>query len=70
MDGSSQAQGGGAGIIIRTLDEPANVQGIKISFVVSNNKSAYEVVILGLRVAKCLSISSIELLCDSQLLAS
>ena len=63
-NGSSWAQGG-IGIVLRTHDELAIAQEIKLSFVVSNNGAEYEVVILELKVVKCLSIASIELQCDS-----
>ena len=69
-NGSSQAQGEGARIVLRTLDGPIVVQAIKLAFTISNNEAKYEAVILGLRVAKRLSIAAIELQCDSQLVAS
>ena len=69
-NGSSQAQGEGARIVLRTLDGPIVVQEIKLAFTISNNEAKYEAVILGLRVAKCLSIVAIELQCHSQLVAS
>ena len=70
IDGFSQAQGRGVGIILRTLDGTAIAQAIKLDFVVSNNEAEYEEVILGLKVAKSLSIAAIELRCNSQLVAS
>ena len=69
-DGSSRAQGGGVGIIPRTHNGPAIAQTIKLAFIVSNNEVEYEAVILGLRVAKSLSITIIELRYDSQLVTS
>ena len=38
-NGSSQAQGGGAGIVLRTPDGPTLAQAIKFAFIVSNNKA-------------------------------
>ena len=70
MDGSSRAQGGGAGIVLRASDGRVIAQAIKLDFVVSNNEAEYEVVILRLKVVKSLSIANIELRCDSQLVAS
>ena len=66
MDGSSWDQGGGVGIVLRTPGGLTIAQAIKLAFIVFNN----EALILGLRVAKCLSIENIELWCDSQLVAS
>ena len=70
MDGSSQAQGGSAGIVLKTSDGLAIEQAIKLDFVVSSNEVEDEAAILGLRVAKSLSIATIELRCDSQLVAT
>ena len=69
-DGSSRAESGGVGIVMRTLDRSAITQAIKLDFAVSNNEAEYKAVILGLRVAKSLSIETIELRCDSQLVSS
>ena len=69
-DGSSRAQGGGAGIILKSSKGPIGVQAIKLAFTVSNNEAKYEAVILGLMVTKYLSIENIDLWCDSQLVAA
>ena len=69
-DWSSQAQCGGAGIILNSSEGPAIAQAIKLAFTFSNNEVEYEAVILGLTVAKYLSIADIELWCDSQLVAA
>ena len=39
MNGSSRAQGGGAGIVLRTLDGLTLAQAIKFAFIVSNNEA-------------------------------
>ena len=62
---SSQAQGGGAGIILKSFDGPTIAQAIKLAFIVSNNEAEYEAIILGLTVEKYLSIADIDLRCDS-----
>ena len=69
-DRASRAQGGGAGIVLRTPHELAIVQVNKFDFAFSNNEAEYEVVILGLRVAKSLSLAAIEHRCHSRLVAS
>ena len=66
---SSQAQGGGFGVVLRAPDGPTITQVIRLAFTLSNNKAEYEAAILGLRVAKCLSIAAIKPQCDSQLVA-
>ena len=60
-DGSFQAQDRGVRIVLRTLEGPMIAYVIKLAFFVSNNEAEYEVVILGLRVARHLSIAAIEL---------
>ena len=45
-------------------------QAVKLSFSISNNEVKYEVVLLGLRVARALFVTSLKLQCDSQLTAS
>ena len=64
-NGSSQAQGGGVGIILKSSDGLAVSQAIKLAFILANNEAEYEAVILGLTVAKYLSIADIELRRDS-----
>ena len=68
-DGSSRAQGKGAGIILKSSDRPTIAQAIKLAFTISNNETEYKAVILGLTVAKYLSIVDIDLWSDSQLVA-
>ena len=45
-------------------------QTVKFAFLAFNNEVKYEVVLLGLRLAKELSVKNLELWCDSQLVAS
>ena len=68
-DGSSRAQGGGAGIILKSSNELTIAQAIKLVFTVSNNETEYEAIILGLTVVEYLSIENIDIRCDSQLVA-
>ena len=48
-------------MVLRTPEGPTIAQAVKLAFVVSNNEAKYEAVILGLRVAKQLSIAVLEL---------
>ena len=45
-------------------------QAVKFPFVASNNEAEYEAVLFGLRLAKELFVTNLELRCDSQLVAS
>ena len=69
-EGSSRAQGGGTDIVLRTPEGSTIAKAVKLKFSIFNNEAEYEVVLLGLRVAKQLSIVALELQCDSQLVAS
>ena len=48
-------------MVLRSLEGSTIPQAVKLAFVVSNNVAEYEVVLLGLRVAKEISITIIEL---------
>ena len=52
---------------MKSFDGPVVAQVIKLTFTISNNEAEYEAVILGLTVAKYLSIANKDLRCDSQL---
>ena len=57
-------------MVPRTQEGSTIAQAVKIAFTISNNEVEYEAVLLRLRVAKKLSITTLELQCDSQLVAS
>ena len=57
-------------MVLQTSDGVSIAQAIKFAFAASNNEAKYEAVLLGLRQAKELSITNLELRCDSQLVAS
>ena len=53
-DGSSKAVGGGAGMVLQSLEGLLVAQTVKFSFLISNNMTQYEAVLLGLRAARVL----------------
>ena len=55
---------------ITIFEGPTHRQAVKFSFFILNNEVKYEVVLLDLQVAKALSVTSLELRCDSQFMAS
>ena len=57
-------------MVLQFLEGLLVAQVINILVPISNNKVGYEVVLLDLQVAKALSITCLDLRCDSQLLAS
>ncbi|XP_072061946.1 uncharacterized protein [Arachis hypogaea] len=68
VDGSSNPQGCGAGIIVN--DSHGNVieHSLNFSFKASNNQSEYEALIAGLRLAADLNITELKVYCDSLLI--
>ena len=69
-DGSSKAVGGGAGMVLLSPEGLSIAQAVKFAFTTSNNEAGYEAMLLGLRLAKELSVVNLELRCDSQFVAS
>ena len=63
IDGSSAARE--VGMVLQYLEGLSIAQAVKFLFSISNNEAEYEVVLLGLRVAKELSVMNLELHCDS-----
>ena len=67
VDGASNAQGSGAGLIL-TSPEGINIEyALKFGFHTSNNEAEYEAVIAGLNLAHSLEVDQLEVYSDSQL---
>ena len=67
VDGASNAQGSGAGLIL-TSPEGINIEyALRFGFQASNNESEYEAIISGLNLAHSLEIDQLEVYSDSQL---
>ena len=67
VDGASNAQGSGAGLIL-TSPEGIDIEyELRFGFHTSNNEAAYEAVIAGLNLAHSLEVDQLEVYSDSQL---
>ena len=67
VDGASNAQGSGAGLIL-TLPEGIDIEyALKFGFHAFNNEAKYEAVIAGLNLAHLLEVDQLEVHSDSQL---
>ena len=67
VDGASNAQGSGAGLIL-TSPEGIDIEyALRFGFHVSNNEAEYEAVIAGLNLAYSLEVDQLEVYSDSQL---
>ena len=67
VDGASNAQGSGAGLILTSLEGIDIEYVLRFGFHASNNEAKYEVVIAGLNLAHSLEIDQLEVYSDSQL---
>ena len=66
VDGASNAQGSGAGLILTSLDGIHIEYALRFGFRTSNNEAEYEAVIAGLNLAHSLEVDQLEVYSDSQ----
>ena len=67
VDGASNAQGSGAGLIL-TSPEGIDIEyALRFGFHTSNNEAEYEAVIAGLNLAHSIEVDQLEVYSDSQL---
>ena len=67
VDGASNAQGSGAGLIL-TSSEGIDIEyALRFGFHTSNNEAEYETIIAGLNLAHSLEVDQLEVYSDSQL---
>ncbi|CAL8132253.1 unnamed protein product [Prunus armeniaca] len=67
VDGSSNAQGCGAGLVLISPDKVALEYALRFKFHASNNEAEYEALLAGLRLAKEMGAKQIQIFSDSQL---
>ncbi|KAI5351623.1 hypothetical protein L3X38_004514 [Prunus dulcis] len=67
VDGSSNAQGCGAGLVLISPDKVALEYTLRFKFQASNNEAEYEALLAGLRLAKEMDARQIQIFSDSQL---
>ncbi|GAU33995.1 hypothetical protein TSUD_212560 [Trifolium subterraneum] len=70
VDGSSNSQGSGAGIILESEDGVLIEVSLGLSFPTTNNQAEYEAFLAGLRLAEDMGAEEIRIFTDSQLVAS
>ncbi|KAM1624115.1 hypothetical protein TB2_021756 [Malus domestica] len=70
VDGSSNQQGCGAGLVLTTPDKVVMEYALRFKFKASNNEAEYEALIAGLRLAKHLGVKQIDIFSDSQLVVN
>ncbi|CAL9019077.1 unnamed protein product [Prunus brigantina] len=67
VDGSSNAQGCGAGLVLISPDKVVLEYALRFKFHASNNEAEYEALLAGLRLAKEMGARQIQIFSDSQL---
>ncbi|KAM2201170.1 hypothetical protein ACFX1R_001027 [Malus domestica] len=70
VDGLSNQQGCGAGLVLTTPNKVAIEYALRFKFKASNNEAEYEALIVGLRLAKHLGVKRIDIFSDSQLVVN
>ena len=67
VDGASNAQGSGAGLILTSLEGIDIEYVLRFGFQASNNEAGYEAVVAGLSLAHSMEVDQLEVCSDSQL---
>ncbi|XP_073112382.1 uncharacterized protein [Elaeis guineensis] len=68
IDGASNAQGSGAGLILTNSKGVITEYALRFDFKASNNQAEYEALLAGLKITKELEIDSLKVFTDSQLI--
>ena len=68
VDGSSNQQGSGAGLILVTLEHTEISSTLRFRFMASNNEVEYEALLAGLKLAKEIRVEKLNIFSDSQLI--
>ncbi|CAL9031199.1 unnamed protein product [Prunus brigantina] len=70
VDGSSNRQGSGAGLVLKTPDHTTIEYAIRFQFRASNNEAEYEALLAGLRLARHTGAERLLICSDSQLVVN
>jgi hypothetical protein len=67
IDGSSTKSAGGIGIILKSPEGDVIKQAVRLQYSTTNNEAEYEALLTGLKMAKVLGATELNVLSDSQL---
>jgi ribonuclease HI len=70
VDGASNSNGAGAGVVLVTPCGVLHESAITINFPATNNEAEYEALLAGLRAAARLQVEDLHVFCDSQLIVN
>jgi ribonuclease HI len=65
-DGSSTKNAGGIGIIVRSPEGDIIKQAIRLEYTTTNNEAEYEALLAGLKIARTLGATELDIHSDSQ----
>lgn len=68
VDDSTNAKGGGASLVLKSLDGRMFSHTLHFGFKATNNEAKYEALVFGLKLARELQVRNIEVFTDSQLM--
>ncbi|GJZ95464.1 reverse transcriptase domain-containing protein [Tanacetum coccineum] len=69
-DGAASLKGSGAGLVLIGPSSLEYTYALRLTFVSTNNEAEYEALLAGLRIARKMKVSSIEVKVDSKLVAN
>ncbi|XP_065033909.1 uncharacterized protein LOC135666271 [Musa acuminata AAA Group] len=69
VDGSANAKGAGAGLVLTTPDGRSIERSFRFGFRATNNEAEYEALLAGLQLAREMQVTDIRVIIDSQLVA-
>ena len=70
MDGSSNKQAGGAGVVLLSLEGDVVECMIHLDFPTTNNEAEYEALVVSLDLARATGATSVVIYCDSQVITN
>ncbi|XP_024029260.1 uncharacterized protein LOC112093922 [Morus notabilis] len=70
VDGSSNDNGSGAGLVLHTPEGHKVTSAVRFEFPASNNEAEYEALLAGLRLAEHLKAENLDIFSDSQLIVN
>uniref|UniRef100_A0A2N9F4E1 RNase H type-1 domain-containing protein n=1 Tax=Fagus sylvatica TaxID=28930 RepID=A0A2N9F4E1_FAGSY len=68
IDGSSMKNVGGIGVILESLEGDIIKRAIRLQYATTNNEAEYEALLIGLKLAKALGATELDVRSDSQLI--
>ena len=70
IDGSSNRQVGGAGVVLLSPEGDVVKCMVHLGFPTTNNEAEYEVLVVGLNLARATRATSVVIYCDSQVITN